>query len=543
MNVETAAPGPGSWTQDSTHFPRPITAYLFGVFKEPFIRGFKEGASRYGLMLSHLDYERVNGFMYSRAVPVGGPDDDEQAVPQRFAAAQTAFESRIWRADADRWDREIKPDSIRRNSALQSVDVQQLDDAGLSAHLDAVHDNAAEMFYRHHIFTVPSVFLIGHYLASVCEWTGLDSAKVLATLKGSSPVSCGATAELGRVGEALSDNGIHPADFDSGLSARQILDRLCERGDAVSEAIDAYLSVLGLKLVSGYDVADPCAIEMPDMLLKILWAAADEVREPETGQPDEDMVSVRDAVPDQYRPAFDELLTDARLINRLRDERGIYNDLWGTGIARWAILEAGRRLAGAGRLESADMAVDLTHDEMVSMLAGEQGPAAHDVSERGRWRRSATLDDVPETFGPPEPPPPSPEQLPEHARLAMRAFGTVIAEISTPEQANPESFVLGRGVSPGVYEGTARVVHDAAGFERLAEGDVLVTQATSASFNVVLPLLGAIVTDRGGQLSHAAIVAREYGVPAVVGTRSATARIADGDRVRVDGDSGRVDVL
>jgi pyruvate,water dikinase len=399
------------------------------------------------------------------------------------------------------------------------------------------------MFYRHHIFTVPSAILIGHYLASVCEWTGLDSARVLTTLKGSSPVSCGATVELGRVGEALSDNGIHRADFESGLSARQVFDRLCERGDAVSEAIDAYLSVVGLKLVSGYDVADPCAIELPDLLLKVLWAAAAEARAPATGQTEGDPASVRDAVPARYRAAFDELLADARLINRLRDERGIYNDQWGTGIARWAILEAGRRLARSGYLESADMAVDLTHDEMVSMLAGGRGPTADDISERGRWRRNATLNDVPATLGPPEPAPPSLDQLLEHARLVMRALGTVIAEMSTPEEGNPESFVLGRGVSPGVYEGTARIVHDAGGFERLVEGDVLVTQATSPSFNVVLPLLGAIVTDRGGQLSHAAIVAREYGVPTVVGTRTATARIADGDRVRVDGDSGRVDVL
>ena len=60
---------------------------------------------------------------------------------------------------------------------------------------------------------------------------------------------------------------------------------------------------------------------------------------------------------------------------------------------------------------------------------------------------------------------------------------------------------------------------------------------------VVLPLLGAIVTDRGGQLSHAAIVAREYGIPAVVGTREATTMFPDGARVRVNGDKGEVQLL
>ena len=77
----------------------------------------------------------------------------------------------------------------------------------------------------------------------------------------------------------------------------------------------------------------------------------------------------------------------------------------------------------------------------------------------------------------------------------------------------------------------------------LEKGDVLVTRATSAYFNVVLPLLGAIVTDRGGQLSHAAIVAREYGIPGIVGTKEATTTIPDGARVRVDGEKGEVTIL
>jgi phosphoenolpyruvate synthase/pyruvate phosphate dikinase len=75
------------------------------------------------------------------------------------------------------------------------------------------------------------------------------------------------------------------------------------------------------------------------------------------------------------------------------------------------------------------------------------------------------------------------------------------------------------------------------------QGDVLVARNTSPSFNVVMPMVSAIVTDRGGQLSHAAIVAREYGVPAVVGTRNATHVIADGSRVRVDGEAGTVEMI
>lgn len=80
-------------------------------------------------------------------------------------------------------------------------------------------------------------------------------------------------------------------------------------------------------------------------------------------------------------------------------------------------------------------------------------------------------------------------------------------------------------------------------FGRVTKGDVLVTEATTEAFNILLPLLGGIVTYSGGLLSHAVIVAREYGIPGVVGTREATERITDGKRVRVDGDAGEVRCL
>jgi pyruvate,water dikinase len=108
---------------------------------------------------------------------------------------------------------------------------------------------------------------------------------------------------------------------------------------------------------------------------------------------------------------------------------------------------------------------------------------------------------------------------------------------------NEEKVLYGLAASPGVYEGAARRVSGPSEFGRITKGDVLITESTTEAFNILLPLLGGIVTDNGGLLSHAAIVSREYGIPGVVGTREATERIADGVRVRVDGDSGEVTVL
>ena len=113
-----------------------------------------------------------------------------------------------------------------------------------------------------------------------------------------------------------------------------------------------------------------------------------------------------------------------------------------------------------------------------------------------------------------------------------------------PSMAAHEGTTLrGLAASGGVYEGPARRVAGPSEFDRIIKGDVLVTECTSEAFNILLPLLGAIVTDSGGVLSHPAIVAREYGIPGVVGTRNATEEISDGARVRVDGDAGAVTVL
>jgi pyruvate,water dikinase len=126
----------------------------------------------------------------------------------------------------------------------------------------------------------------------------------------------------------------------------------------------------------------------------------------------------------------------------------------------------------------------------------------------------------------------------------MGAMFISLGHLFGSSQAEHEGTTLyGLAASKGIYEGPARRVSGPAEFGRIVQGDVLVTESTSEAFNILLPLLGGIVTDNGGLLSHAAIVAREYGIPGVVGTREGTERIRDGDLVRVDGEAGEVTVL
>ena len=103
--------------------------------------------------------------------------------------------------------------------------------------------------------------------------------------------------------------------------------------------------------------------------------------------------------------------------------------------------------------------------------------------------------------------------------------------------------VRGFAASPGVVEGRARVLMSVNDIGQIEAGEILVCPVTAPSWGPVFGKIGAAVSDIGGIMSHAAIVAHEYGMPAVVGTGTATQRIKTGDRLRVDGDEGLVTIL
>jgi phosphohistidine swiveling domain-containing protein len=188
--------------------------------------------------------------------------------------------------------------------------------------------------------------------------------------------------------------------------------------------------------------------------------------------------------------------------------------------------------------------LDASLDEMCALVAGTGGPSTDDLAKRAEYRATYTAKDAPPVLGPPPPPPPDLDALPPAVGRLMRATFIALEHIFGSSQAQHEEMVLyGLAASKGVYEGPARRVSGPSEFGQIAKGDVLVTESTTEAFNILLPLLGGIVTDNGGLLSHAAIVSREYGIPGVVGTREATGRIADGALVRVDGDAGEVTVL
>jgi pyruvate,water dikinase len=490
------------------------------------------------MLIDGLQVAYVNGFAYSQVL--SAPEAD---LPERFQRAEQAMTQKLWREQLRDWDEHCKPSSIAKHRELQAVNADVLSDAELVAYLRRCRDHHSAMIAQHMRFTGGTLIPTGDFLAHVGEWTGLPPSELLGLMRGSAEVSAGGSDEMERLKRAFAQDPAAREILASDGDPAQVLERLRSLPGEVGAAVSGYLDLIGNRLIDGFDIAEPTALELPDALLRaIRIAVSGEARA--ASDVDARIAEVRAQVPAAHQAEFDELLGEARLLYRLRDERGVYSDIWASGIMRRAALAAGRRVASRGRIATPQQMLEASLDEMCALVTGSGGPSADELAKRAAYRATYTAKDAPPFLGPPKPPPPDLADLPPMVGRLMRATFTALGHLFGSSQAQNEEMVLyGLAASKGVYEGPARRVSGPSEFDRITKGDVLVTESTTEAFNILLPLLGGIVTDNGGLLSHAAIVSREYGIPGVVGTREATERIADGVRVRVDGDSGEVTVL
>ena len=529
--------GPGSWQLDALHYPRPVTAYWAKMHPEPFSLGYADMMTFYGAPLQTRRTAYVNGFCYGQTVPLADED-----FPARVQRATEVFARKLWRDSVKEWEEVAKPESIRTNREIQVVDPDQLSDEELVAHLRRCHANHVAMIRQHMRFTGTAVITPGDFLVHATQWTGLSTVKLLGLMRGASLVSGGASPQHAALVAAYRADGDARKALEDDDDPGALLERLRREPTPTGRTLDEYLDLVGYRLLDGFDISNPCALEKPDVLLRSIRTAIDESdRESDV---DEQVADVRSHVPAEHREEYDALLADARLGYSVRDERGVYGDVWASGLMRRAALAAGRRLADRGRVRDAQHFVFADLDEMCAMLAGASTPTADELETRHTYHRTYTAKDAPAYIGDPPPPMPDLSALPPPMARLMAAFGTALEEMfATSQEEHEDTVIRGLGASTGTREGIARRVAGPSDFDRIQQGDVLLTEATTEAFNILLPLLSAVITDTGGALSHAAIVSREYGIPGVVGTRDGTVKIADGARVRVDGDAGTVTVL
>jgi len=253
------------------------------------------------------------------------------------------------------------------------------------------------------------------------------------------------------------------------------------------------------------------------------------------------------------RARFDRLLALAQRYAVLREEQASWFTL-GWPFLRRAVLRLGEELRRRGAIAQVEDVFFLTKAEVEARLGaalqrgsvGQEGSRertrgnvlrAAVIARRQAWERQRRLS-PPLVLGNP-----LGARLITRATDAMRVPEAVTPATSAEVKAEAIETLTGMPASPGRATGPVRVIRGSEDFVRFQPGDVLVAQVTAPAWTPLFGRAAAVVTDGGSLAAHASLVAREYGIPAVVGTGDATARLRDGQRVTVDGSAGIVQLL
>ena len=544
-------PGPGHWALDRSHTNRPATLINQHVQTYGTIRGTRRMFDELGAPLDALDFRFVNGMLYSRVRPLIRPDSAAKKLPplpvlrlmirlhpgmrRRARTARSSMDQRPWRRVAHEWARPggLRDQFEQANLALQNVDRSALDDDALISHIIETIEHAKQMFVEHFWLHGYDLSPIGLLLYSAQGW-GLQSHDVIPLLEGASPSTTGPELELRRIREAVERSGANPSDL---AEMRAI-------SETIANDIDAFLQRRGALIFSRYDIDGLCLNEAPEVLFATIMAARDDTERKRDAEATlaQRTQRVRERVAESDRANFDRALVEARVAMDLRDDNGPHTLEWPLGIMRLALLELGARLTKLGRLQVASDALEFSVEEITSDLFRGSGPGADELRRRAVWRETVDVSDAPRLLGDVEPVPPI-EVLPTAMGRLVGFVQTVMTEAGMDGQERVTG-LSGFGVGTGTYRGRAcRADSPEDAIVRLEPGDVLVVPCTTPAYNMVLAMAGAIVTAEGGALSHAAVLARELGLPAVVGAPGAITDIPDGAIIEVDPERNVVRII
>lgn len=317
-----------------------------------------------------------------------------------------------------------------------------------------------------------------------------------------------------------------------------------DAGKVFLDALDDFLDFYGKKGVTWglwlpYWIEDPAPVikNLKDYMAATGYDPASELKAL-AGERDKAVATARDRLkgyPQQVVDEFESLLAISQVAVVLTEDHGFWLDSQSVYEMRRIIVEVGRRLVEAGVIDQPDDIFYLQMDEIRASVAELSEGDRRELIEERRGEMAHFGGIIPPLklgmdYGPP------PEGL------ISRTFAKFEGE-HLPQESDATGPLEGNPGSPGKIRGPAKVIRSLAEAGKLQSGDILVAPTTSPPWTPLFVTAGGIVTDTGGVLSHCAVVAREYRIPAVVGTGSATSRIKDGQILEVDGDAGIVRII
>ncbi len=524
------------WTRDQMHFPRPVYPYTMSTECGTMSRGFTTGFQSLGVPIRYV-CANFGGYNYF-AVEFFNPNSDEW-MPQVQAQAIERLTGLL-----DRWRDTYLPEVLDINARIRDFDYAGASTAALIAQIDDALALRERQFDIHMLVVAPVTFAASE-LGNLWEQTFGPERRhePLVVLQGFPNKTMESGAELWKLSRAaLAVPDVARMILESPVRRIVPLLGTTEAGRAFKVKLDAFLETYGWR-AGAFELADPSWIEDPSVALTTLRdfmkapADADPALREQRAADERDEMLARvseeiDAAP--AGPMLRLLLGFAQQYLPIQEDHNFYIDQMNTVIMRMPPLEAGRRLAATDALAVPEDVFLLTVDEVKRAL---RAPSSGDWAEIAAERR-AVLEGQRQVN-----PPMHLGAEPDDELLADAAVNSFSRFFGDPIEQDESSNVLtGTAASRGKVTGRACVVHTLDEAGRLQQGDILVCEMTMPAWTPLFAVASAVVTDSGGALSHSAIVAREYGVPCVVGTTSGTRRIADGQRITVDGTNGTVTI-
>ena len=562
------------WFYNATHFPEPLPAFD-GISSEVAYSAIGANTARIFVFPATLGIEHriVNGRVYLAANPVTDPEEIGRRLEIFQRRAGWYYEH---------WDRLYGEWKQRMQAAieeLESIEVPELGDVDdeevvTTARGYASNHLVRERFHRcvdlysivwnHHIEFVMLAFgayvVFSEFLTKA--FPEIPEQSIARMVAGIDVIMYRPDEELKRLARLAVSLGVDDLLTDAAVPAT-VFEQLALRGEAgatwLAEWEESSVPWFHVSTGDGLYHHHRSWRDDPRVPLAGLSRYVAQVRAgDDLRRPTERLKEEREEVARRYRAlldndeeraAFDQMLSLCRTTFPYIEEHKFYCEHWFTTQFFAKMREFGQLLARFGVLDDAEDVFQLQHYEIDQQLANVMlawsagsSPVGTDEVKATVAGRKAMLE-VLATWSPPPALGPEPEALNDPAVKLL--WGITAKTIRTwAEAADPGSArIQGFAASPGVVEGVARVLASVNEIDRIESGEILVCPVTSPSWGPVFGKIKAAVSDSGGMMSHAAIVAREYGMPAVVGTGTATRRIKTGDRLRVDGDRGVVVIL
>lgn len=528
------------WLCDLPHVPKPWPPLNLSVWMDGFSYGFQYGAERMSMPeIKGWDLRAIDGYSYLAVI-----ECKPEEIPQREKVYRERIKPFVEDVDG-KWSREMG-EWLTIIDECKAFDVEKASNIELRNHFDDFLVRVHHGMWGRHMFWYQAIWSLYSLFTDLCEeLIGIDGEhpQFKKLMTGFDNLLFQVNRGLWHLGDKATELGLDQL-FLTTKNDEELLSNLetSEAGRKWFAEYREFLNHHGWRCAEVWNSSTPLWLEQPTLPLRDIKQAIakggifvlDAERERLTKDRVETEREILAKVPVEQRDWFERLLRVSQKANVISEEHNYYLDIPEAALERRLFIEFGKRFARAGVIDDPEDIFFLVPEEIrkAGIPLERINMRPYVKTHKEEWEGYLKIEPKP-FIG-------DITRFPEVARKdPILMFETTLPRVRPELKAD----LYGASSSPGVAEGIARIVINERDLDQVQPGDILVTVATGATWTPVFGIVAGVVTDAGSSLCHAAIVSREYGIPAVVGTQEATSKIKAGDRIKVDGNMNAVYIL